>query len=277
MSTNLKELQEDGQPEEKYKFNADINSLMRLIVENFYSNKDIFLRELISNASDALDKLRHRSILDHSILNAESPLQISIIPNKVSNTLTIEDTGIGMSKEDLINNLGTVAKSGTRAFIGALKEKGNDKDTKGLIGRFGVGFYSSFLVAHTVEVFSQHPDKPGPHVWRSAEGTSNFTIEPCKDFESSLVRGTRIVLHLKDHATEYLDDLKLRQIVQKHSAFVRFPIRFLAEKEKEVEDEDDTKIKIEEIGIDDKGNEITIEDDTEDKDNKKKKKKKNQS
>jgi len=267
MQSDPKESNIDAQSRETFTFNADINSLMSLIVNNFYSDKDIFLRELISNASDALDKLRHRSITDRDVLQTGSSLQISIISDKHVKTLTIEDSGIGMTKEELINNLGTVAKSGTQAFMKALKEKG-DKDTKGLIGKFGVGFYSSFLVAHMVEVFSQHPDEPGLYVWRSSEGTSNFTVEPCASSESQiLLRGTRIVLHLKDDALDYLEDYRLRQIIQKYSSFIRFPIRLWVEKEKEVDD--DGGLKIEEIDEDGK-----VVDDTEDKKKKPKKKKK---
>ncbi|KAL9260885.1 Endoplasmin-like protein [Drosera capensis] len=221
---------------EKFEFQAEVSRLMDIIINSLYSNKDIFLREIISNASDALDKIRFLALTDKEVLGEgdNTKLEIQIKLDKEKKILSIRDRGIGMTKEDLIKNLGTIAKSGTSAFVEKMQTSGD----LNLIGQFGVGFYSVYLVADYVEVISKHNDDK-QYVWESKADGAFAVSEDV--WNEPLGRGTEIRLHLRDEAGEYLDEFKLKELVKKYSEFINFPIYLWASKsvEKEVPADDD--------------------------------------
>jgi molecular chaperone HtpG len=207
-------------------FQAEVSELLNLMVHSVYSETDIFLRELISNASDACDKLRYEAIAEPALIGDEGAPKIRIIPNKKNNTLTIADTGIGMSRQELIDNLGTIARSGTKSFVSRLKEA---KDGTSLIGQFGVGFYSAFMVAERIVVVSRRAG--AEEVWKwSSSGGSGFEIAPANPDDAPLpTRGTEIVLHLKTEATKYLEAYEIERIARAYSDNIQFPIELVGD------------------------------------------------
>src|SRR5579862_5115672 len=208
-------------------FQAEVAELLRLMVHSVYSETDIFLRELISNASDACDRLRYEAIAQPELLGEDSALAIRIKPDAAAGTLTIADNGIGMDRQELIDNLGTVAHSGTRAFVERLAEA---KDGGGLIGQFGVGFYSAFMVADRVAVTSRKAGSNDAWVWTSSGG-AGFDIAPASEAEAKRVpRGTEIVLHLKSDTKRYLEAHEIERLVRTYSDHILFPIELVDDK-----------------------------------------------
>ena len=207
-------------------FQAEVSELLHLMVHSVYSETDIFLRELVSNSSDACDKLRYEAIASPALLGEGDALRIRIIPNKTAGTLTIADNGIGMERQELIDHLGTIARSGTKAFVSKLKEA---KDGLGLIGQFGVGFYSAFMVAEKIVVVSRRAGESDVWTWTSSGG-SGFEIARASDEEAARVaRGTEIVLHLKDDAKKYLETYEIERVVSAYSDNILFPIELVPE------------------------------------------------
>jgi molecular chaperone HtpG len=213
-------------PAESQPFQAEVAELLQLMVHSVYSETDIFLRELISNASDACDKLRYEAIANPGLIGEGEAPQIRIAPSKKENTLTVADNGIGMDRQELIDNLGTIARSGTKSFLSRLNEA---KDGAGLIGQFGVGFYSAFMVAERIVVTSRHAGTD--HVWTwSSSGGSGFEIAPAAEDDARRVsRGTEIVLHLKPDAAKYLEAYEIERIVGAYSDNIQFPIWLVPE------------------------------------------------
>jgi len=226
---------------ETFEFQAEVSRMLDIVVNSLYQNKDIFLRELISNASDALDKIRFLSISKPNLMESEENLEVRISFNEEEKTLTINDTGIGMTKEELIQNLGTVARSGTTNFMDALKESASNIEQ---IGMFGVGFYSSFLVADKVTVASKHPSNDIQYIWSSENGSDSFKIAS-DPRGNTLKRGTEVTLYMKEDAEEYLDDDKLSEMISHYSEFVTHPIYQRKTEILEVPDDDENVDNIE--------------------------------
>jgi len=228
---------------ETLNFQTETKELLNLMIHSIYTHKEIFLRELISNASDALDKLKFKALTDQTILKDDNEFKVEIFINKEKKTITIKDNGIGMTHEEVVSNIGTIAKSGSRAFAEALKEAKNNNDDLSIIGQFGVGFYSSFMVANKITLKTKSPDSDTGVKWVST-GEGSFTIEDTKKSD----RGTEIILHLReeenkeDSNAEYLEEYKIKELIQKYSDYVRYPI--LLEVTKTIEDEE-TKVKTE--------------------------------
>ncbi len=222
--------------ETSYEFQAEVARLLELMVHSVYSEREVFLRELISNSADALDKLRYEALTDETLMPDDLELAITLLADKGAKTLTLIDNGIGMSKAELVENLGTIARSGTKAFIDQIKQ-GDDSNKAGpdLIGQFGVGFYSAFMVADRVDVISRRAGSDESFQWTS-DGKGAFDITPLKEEQAF---GTRITLHMKDDALEFLEESDIRRIVHTYSDHISFPI-FLKGEEKAPDPEDKT-------------------------------------
>ncbi|XP_018018796.1 endoplasmin isoform X2 [Hyalella azteca] len=257
---NVAQIKELRDKAEKHEFQAEVNRMMKLIINSLYRNKEIFLRELISNASDALDKIRLLSLTDKEQLAATDELSIRIKLDKENHILHITDTGIGMTKKDLVNNLGTIAKSGTSEFFTKLQESDNSQSASDLIGQFGVGFYSAFLVADRVVVTSKHNDDT-QHIWESNSNEFSVVEDPRGD---TLKRGTTISLTLKEEAYDFVEIDTVKTLVKKYSQFINFPIYLWEsvsqEVEEPIEDEEEP-----EKADEDKAEEDKVEDDEEGK------------
>jgi molecular chaperone HtpG len=212
---------------QSHQFQAEVAELLNLMVHSVYSETDVFLRELISNASDALDKIRYEAISNPALLAGAEKLEIRLKPDATAKTLTIADTGIGMDRQELVDNLGTVARSGTKAFLKGLKEA---KEGLGLIGQFGVGFYSAFMVADRITVTSTRAGTSESWVWTSSGGAGFEVARATEEQASRVPRGTEIVLHLKDDAARYLQPFELERVVRTYSDHILFPIELLDDK-----------------------------------------------
>lgn len=218
---------EPGTASKPIAFKAETRQLLNILIHSLYTDKEIFLRELISNASDALTQIDFESLTNRNVLDPEAALVIRVIPDPKENTLTITDTGIGMTTEELTENLGTIAQSGARNFIEAASD--GDKDVAEIIGQFGIGFYSTFMVAESIKVISRSyvPDSQAAS-WYST-GSDTFTVEPADKAE----RGTSVIVKLKSEASEFLEEIRLKEIIRKHSDFVSYPI-FMGDDEEQV-------------------------------------------
>ena len=210
-----------------FKFKAEVNQLLDILVHSLYTNREIFLRELISNASDALDKLRFEVTRGTEVLDKDLALEIKVSMDKDKNILTIEDTGIGMTREEIITNIGTIAKSGSGEFLNKLSEESQKKDISNIIGKFGVGFYSVFMVGKEVVINTKSYLKDEPAVEWSSDGSGSFKV---KDLEGAHQRGTKIDIHLKEDAKEFIEKYRLESTIKKHSNFIAFPIKIEKDK-----------------------------------------------
>ncbi|CAN1838720.1 Heat shock protein 90-5, chloroplastic [Linum perenne] len=236
--------EKDAAPEEKFEYQAEVSRLLDLIVHSLYSHKEVFLRELVSNASDALDKLRFLSVTEPSLLGDSGELEIRIKTDADEGTITITDTGVGMTKQELIDCLGTIAQSGTSKFLKALKENKDLGADNSLIGQFGVGFYSAFLVAQKVVVTTKSPRSDKQYIWEAEADTSSYVIREETDPEKILRRGTQITLYLKDDDKyEFSDPARIQGLVKNYSQFVSFPIYTWQEKSRTFEVEEEEKPK----------------------------------
>jgi len=266
---NAAQIKEIREKSEKHVFQAEVNRMMKLIINSLYKNKEIFLRELISNASDALDKVRLMSLTDDTALNGNEELTVKIKADKEKNMMHITDTGIGMTKEDLVKNLGTIAKSGTSEFLSKMTDVQSDsQSTSELIGQFGVGFYSAFLVADKVIVTTKH-NNGTQHIWESDSNEFSVIEDPRGD---TLGRGTTITLVMKEEASDFLELETIKNLVKKYSQFINFPIYVWSSKTETVEEPLEEDAEPEKKDEDATEDDVEVEEEEEDKDKPKTKK-----
>nr|CAG4635951.1 EOG090X01EZ [Eubosmina coregoni] len=261
---NVAQVKELREKSEKFAFQAEVNRMMKLIINSLYRNKEIFLRELISNASDAIDKIRLMALTDKEALTATTEQTIRIKADKENNVLHITDTGIGMTKADLVNNLGTIAKSGTADFLSKMQNPeatGSSADASDLIGQFGVGFYSAFLVADRVVVTSKNNDDK-QYIWESDANSFSIAEDPRGN---TLLRGTQISLYLKEEARDFLEVDTIRNLVHKYSQFINFNIYLWTSKTEEVEEPIDDEVEPVEDKKTDEEEDAKVEEETEEK------------
>ncbi|MBU4486708.1 MAG: molecular chaperone HtpG [Candidatus Delongbacteria bacterium] len=224
------------------KFKTEVSQLLELVTHSLYSNKEIFIRELVSNASDALDKLRLEGLRDKNILENNTDFKIKVDFNKDAETITITDNGIGMTKDEIIDNIGTIAKSGTKEFFARLKDlKSDDKDAKAeqLIGQFGVGFYSAFIVSEKIVIYSKKAGSSEPAVKWESDGKEKFSIEEFKKHD----RGTEVILYLNKENFDFASEWRIKEIVKKYSDYISYPIVMTVEREEKPKDKDGKEIK----------------------------------
>ncbi|KAK7068737.1 hypothetical protein SK128_026622 [Halocaridina rubra] len=257
---NVAQIKEMRDKAEKHVFQAEVNRMMKLIINSLYRNKEIFLRELISNASDAIDKIRLLSLTAKEEIDTNPELVIRIKADKDNHILHITDTGIGMTKNELVNNLGTIAKSGTSEFFSKLQDSESGDEASDLIGQFGVGFYSAFLVADRVVVTSKH-NEDKQHIWESDSGEFSVVEDPRGD---TLKRGTTVSLHLKEEAYDFVEVDTVRTLIKKYSQFINFPIYLWESKTEEVEepiDEDEEEADEDKVEEEDEEGKVEEEED----------------
>nr|CAG4643734.1 EOG090X01EZ [Lepidurus arcticus] len=258
---NVSQIKELRDKSEKFAFQAEVNRMMKLIINSLYRNKEIFLRELISNASDALDKIRLLSLTDKNALQATPELSIRIKADKENHVLHITDTGVGMTRNDLISNLGTIAKSGTAEFLSKLQNTDNAADAGDMIGQFGVGFYSAFLVADRVVVTTKHNDDK-QYIWESDSASFSIVEDPRG---ATLLRGTQISLYMKPEAFDFVETDTIRNLVHKYSQFINFNIFLWSSKTEEVEEPIDEEAPVAEKKAEEEEEDAKVEEEKEDK------------
>jgi len=234
MSTETQKENNKENKKETLEFETEVAQLLQLMIHSLYSNKEIFLRELISNASDACDKLRFEAISDNSLLDTDAELKIQVEFDKDEQTVTIRDNGIGMSREEVIQNIGTIAKSGTKEFLSQLT--GDQSKDSRLIGQFGVGFYSAFIVADKVTLITRRAGMTKEQAIRwESDGSGSYSLESVEHAK----RGTEVILHLKKDEADFLNSWRLRSIITKYSDHVPLPIEMLTEPDNANEEKDD--------------------------------------